>query len=723
MAEYRNITSEVDCYSTVAKPGDRIFCVTISELINCGVTQNYVFVALQFQRQGKHTCWPHHKEGKTIYLHYDGLKEEYKARIRATLLDNLTPEEWYNKNGRVIEISNRLAPYVVILPSDNRFFDTATYKNGEKLSLSAQQEARQACAWLSLLSSLKTKEDVKKLGYKNVAALYADVIFLIKEKGIQLPAVYCKLREKIREYEKRGPECCIDQRGQSNKNGAKVFTEEQVSLLRGICSRGASYNAQQIADLYNMMAVTKGWDKISRRSALNYLNEYHLIVKAGRDGSEAFRNKISMQVRRKRPTEALSFWTLDGWTVELYYQKPIKGPDGKVTQTYMNRLTVVVVLDTTCDYPVGFAIGESESVNLIHAAVKNAIDHCHETFGGEYYRPYQIQSDHYGIKSMGTIYRDIAEYFTPARVKNAKAKVIERYFLGLNREYCQKIFGNSNFSGFGITSKKQSQPNIDMLNFNKRNFPDKEGCMRQIEWIMAQERNKKRGTWLEAWERMPAEDRLIMDRETYLLRFGSRNDRTKRLEAGCFNPHILGEERFYDSFDLDFRKNPLQSWTVIYDEKDLSTILVTDETEKRRFLLEAIHEQPMSLRDRKPGDFEALRKVDEFNKQVLEKHVVDTGVKDMENITRLLEQSKELEGKQAYTMLTDSRSQHKVWLQHSKAIKSEEDLAAEVEEKQRLTLIKTAKKQDKKAAKLKVKAEEAAYEEYARKVVEIDKFR
>ena len=140
--------------------------------------------------------------------------------------------------------------------------------------------------------------------------MYDDVVFLIARESIALPTAYVKLRQKVREYEAVGAVCCIDRRSQGNKNAAKVYDEEQVALLRSICGRSASYNAQQIAELYNMVADAKGWDKISRRSALNYMNEYKLIIEAGRNGSEAFRNKISMQRRRKRPAEALSgVWT------------------------------------------------------------------------------------------------------------------------------------------------------------------------------------------------------------------------------------------------------------------------------------------------------------------------------------------------------------------------------------------------------------------------------
>ncbi len=654
-----------------------------------------------------------------IYLHYDGLKPRYQEAIRSILMDGLSPGEWYDRHGRLERVRERLAAHATLTAEDERALDGATYTDGGRLSPGARERAAEACRWLSLLSRTRTKRDARSLGYATAGELYDDMAFLIAREGIRLPTAYVKLRQKVREYRAKGAACCVDNRGKDNKNAAKVSGEDQVSLLRTICGRGASYNAQQVADLYNMVAEAKGWDTISRRSALNYRKEYDLVVEAGRNGTEAFRGRIAMQRRRKRPSEALSFWSVDGWTVELYYQREIRRPDGKTVRTYTNRLTAVVVTDTTCDYPVGYAIGEGESVKLIAAAVKNAIDHVHDTLGGPY-RPYQIQSDHFGIKSMGTIYEDVAEYFTPARVKNAKAKPVERYFRHLNERYCQFYFGNYNWSGFGVTSKKAHQPNIDILDANKRGFPDKEGVIRQIHWIMAQEREKKRKTWLAAWARMPESDRLTLDRERYLLNFGTRNDRTVRLRAGCLEPTILGERRAYDTFNLDFRKNPLQSWTVMYDERDLSTILVTDESRKERYLLSAVHTQPMALRDRREGDFEAHREVDRFNKETLEPYVVGVVSRDEENVANLFLQSPELEGFRTVTMLTDSRGQQKAYLRHNPLVKSDEELVAEMEDRLSLTTVKKAVKRREKAEK---RQAEAAYEEYARSRIDLDKFK
>lgn len=722
MPEYRNIPMDAACYSKVTEPGGRTLCVTVPEMVRCGVSEMYIVKkALPGHREGTYSCWPHHKEGKTVYLHYEGLKPTYQATIRAVLMDGLTPEAWYDRNGRIETVKQRLQRYAVLSAEDEKVLDTATYPNGVKLSPEARQKAAEACRWLSLFIRLKRKKDVKAAGYETVGELYDDVVFLIARESIALPTAYVKLRQKVREYEAIGAVCCIDRRSQGNKNAAKVYDEEQVALLRSICGRSASYNAQQIAELYNMVADAKGWDKISRRSALNYMNEYKLIIEAGRNGSEAFRNKISMQRRRKRPAEALSFWSLDGWTVELYYQKDVKSPDGKVIHTYTNRLTAVVVIDASCDYPVGYAIGEGESVKLISAAVKNAIDYVHDTLGGPY-RPYQIQSDHYGIKSMGTIYKDVAEYFTPARVKNAKTKPVERYFKTLNQNYCQFYFGNFNWSGFGITSKKEHQPNIDVLNANKRRFPDKDGVIQQIHWIISKERAKKHDTWLKAWNRMPESDRLMLSRENYLLNFGVRNDRTIRLNAGCLEPTILGEKRAYDSFDLDFRKNPLQSWTVMYDERDLSTILVADQSMRERYILESVHRQPMDLRGRKDGDFEAHKRIDEYNKEVLEPYVVGVVAKDEEIVMNMIAQTPELEGWRTATMLTDSRGQQKAYLQHTSLVKSEDDLATEMEGKLSLQAAKTVIKQRKKVEKAEQKSFEKARAAYLESEVDFNEY-
>lgn len=74
-------------------------------------------------------------------------------------------------------------------------------------------------------------------------------------------------------------------------------------------------------------------------------------------------------------------WSLDGWDVELYFQKTGTDKRGYNTTTYSNRLSIVVVLDPCVNYPIGYAIGRQEEPSLIKEALKNAVNHTAELFG------------------------------------------------------------------------------------------------------------------------------------------------------------------------------------------------------------------------------------------------------------------------------------------------------------------------------------------------------
>ena len=88
--------------------------------------------------------------------------------------------------------------------------------------------------------------------------------------------------------------------------------------------------------------------------------------------------------------------SLDGWTVELLYQKTKTDSKGHNITTYTNRLTIVVVLDPCVDYPMGYAVGDHECPELIKAALRNAAIHSRE-LTGEMLRYNQVQSDRYAI--------------------------------------------------------------------------------------------------------------------------------------------------------------------------------------------------------------------------------------------------------------------------------------------------------------------------------------
>ena len=435
-----------------------------------------------------------------------------------------------------------------------------------------------------------------------------------------------------------------------NKNAARVATPEQVAWLTKFLEHHTNLDGQEVADYYNTVCEAFGWPKVTRRTMLVWLQKLGWLVNAGRHGAKEYMNRYGMQNKRFAPTAPMLFWSLDGWTVELYYKKRTEGKRGGRT-TYCNRMTVVVVLDPFNKYPIGYATGYQESPELIKAALRNATNHTAELFG-QRLRPVQIQSDNYQIKIMLPTY-GMAEHVTPAEVGNAKAKPIEPYFRRLNHKYAKKCSGN--WSGYGITSRKESQPNMEWLNAHKGQIPDETGVRAQIEWIIESERAAKREEYVAGFSRIPADRLLPMPIESYLLNFGQETGYKNTLEGSGLNVRLLGERRTYDSFDLEFRKYAHLRWSIKYDPDNMQEVLAVSDEGDIRILLKEKHLQPMALADRKEGDAAALQQVQDFNRH-LEQHVTERLALAYEKAQPVIAQDNILNR----LLICDSRGQHKL---------------------------------------------------------------
>ena len=438
-----------------------------------------------------------------------------------------------------------------------------------------------------------------------------------------------------------------------NKNAARVATPEQVAWLTKFLEHHTNLDGQEVADYYNTVCEAFGWPKVARRTMLVWLQKLGWLVNAGRHGAKEYMNRYGMQNKRFAPTAPMLFWSLDGWTVELYYKKRTEGKRGGRT-TYCNRMTVVVVLDPFNKYPIGYATGYQESPELIKAALRNATNHTAELFG-QRLRPVQIQSDNYQIKIMLPTY-GMAEHVTPAEVGNAKAKPIEPYFRRLNHKYAKKCSGN--WSGYGITSRKESQPNMEWLNAHKGQIPDETGVRAQIEWIIESERAAKREEYVAGFSRIPADRLLPMPIESYLLNFGQETGYKNTLEGSGLNVRLLGERRTYDSFDLEFRKYAHLRWSIKYDPGNMQEVLAVSDEGDIRILLKEKHLQPMALADRRPGDAEELQKVKDFNDE-LKRTVIEYDRQATEIARESLLRHPDLGNPYITGILTDSRGQNK----------------------------------------------------------------
>ena len=124
-------------------------------------------------------------------------------------------------------------------------------------------------------------------------------------------------------------------------------------------------------------------------------------------------------------------------------------------------------------------------------------------------------------------------------------------------------------------------------------------------------------------------------------------------------PTILGVKRDYDCFDLTFREHAAERWTVKYDPDDLSEVLAVNDDGTRRYMLTEKYVQPMALADRKPGDYEQLERVNNFNKE-FEKQTAERIAAHYQRTEQLIASTPALRGSiEDRLLLTDSRGQHK----------------------------------------------------------------
>jgi hypothetical protein len=297
-------------------------------------------------------------------------------------------------------------------------------------------------------------------------------------------------------------------------------------------------------------------------------------------------------------------------------------------------------------------------------AFKEAVDHVYN-MSGEYVAPVQVQSDHYAMKEMGVFYAGFARMHTPAAVGNAKAKPIEPYFNYLNKKYCQLL---SNWTGFGITSRRENQPNMELKNLIKKDFPDCTGVEMQIAGIIEMERQAKGAEYFAA---LAKADKRIMDRRDYLRALGTPRERTIKANGQGLSVTIDGVTYDYDTFNVDFRRHLHRNWKVTLDADDMNTILAEDLDGKVSFVLEQKYVQPMSITDQTDADRVKLKALREANHE-LETRVIAANTDIRQSLEQHLSSSERLSQFRQKLMFTQG-GQQKDPLQLAKGKEMPED--------------------------------------------------
>ena len=543
--------------------------------------------------------------GRRAQYAVDSLPEKYKAEVYKRF--DIPPMDRVKS---LLEQLIRPLPEAVSYYHSYRLADGRSLPSDKIAQYTAEAQILDAIsAYQQEHYSKRGKAGRRPMGKGELYCRLADMIQALPQEEYPHNLPKSRLKDKHEAYLREGFESLIH-KGYQNKNASKTGGDEQSALLLMLLASPNNLNNSQVARLYNETAKVRGWEKLTASAVGKIAKSKSLLIDAGRKGRTDYRLQVQTAIKRTKPTRAMSYWVHDGWTVELYYQHTTTDKKGGTKTVYDCRLVVVVILDASCSYPIGYAIGERECPQLIAQALRAAAHHTEELFGVKCH-PREIQYDHYQIGALTPLYKAMSNKLSPARAKNARAKIIEPYFSRLNKTYCQL---QPNWSGYGITGKKGKGTNREVASDLRHQIPTRAEVEGQIHTIISQERALKHEEYMSLFDGDITD--IQLDRSIYLEHWGETSGRYIGQSIYGLTPTIFGEVQYYESFEQGFKEQRHQRWQVFYDPSDLTSVLAVSEDGQYKYLLERKHLQPMAVEDQRPEDLQHLERVRTHQREI-----------------------------------------------------------------------------------------------------------
>ncbi len=476
---------------------NNILSVTVPELIQCDIDVNTIKKGLQRNRTGENYCWEHHKEGKRVYVHYEGLKDTYKALIKQVLCDGVEPALWLKNqeaeklNRSLLELCNSLPNLVEVSADDIRNL------NERKLFEPTDvHKIARAAGWLRLWRKMDVKT-ARKHGFASVKEIQKELFkcclndqvkgFVKFPKPINNERV---LDRKAREYAKTGLECLIS--GCFGNVNRELIDNRVHALLMTLAGNPVKLSFEDIGLYYNSAAEKNGLPKMTVSAIKHHLNKpkNKRVWMYARHGKHAADSIFHPEIERDLPSRPDALWSLDGTTMQLYY----RDSNGKIK----SDLYVYFVTDVYSSAIIGYSVAFSETSGMVAEALKNAID----THG---YKPYQLQYDGSSAnvsEVIQSLMNNMSRVHFACKPYHGQGKYVETYIGHFQQRVLRK---NEAFKGGNITATSlNSKANPDLLKRFKKNpellLTESEiiaqfGAMVD-EWNARGEKRDKYGLWV-----------------------------------------------------------------------------------------------------------------------------------------------------------------------------------------------------------------------------------
>ena len=496
-----------------------------------------------------------------------------------------------------------------------KFFNDFILPNKLRLPEIYVSKYAKAATWLKAIDFFTTdKRALKRELNISIETFWQLASDLVRIKEVALPANPRRLKDKLKEFKSTGNGSLIETWRFGNNNSKKVKDKVSEALLLMLIAHPHKHDDTIIALKYNEWAVNNGREAITPGAVGYRRKKTELLTTLTREGSAINYNKFSRRIERDRPSAPMLLVNSDDNVLDLYFR------DG---DNAYKRYTLYLVVDAFNDLILGYSIGETNTIDLIKEAYRNAVHYVNEITGG-FYLWHQVQTDNWAIdpKKVGplaTFFKNQAHY-TPATIKVAQAKYIERTF-GVTWHQQLKFFPN--YSGFNITAKERMNP--DAIQIAKKDYPGKAQAPAYIAKFIENMRhtvNPKTGLarkdeWLQAFASSEKSRLRPLDTEKRLQLFGVTNERTNKITAGGIKTQINGVWHSYDIADSLYMANVGKSVNVTYDPYCMEQVLISDGN-GLRFVTGHVVKAPGALADYVEGTRTHLNSRLAFKKEINE---------------------------------------------------------------------------------------------------------
>ena len=575
---------------------DSTLCLEYSELVPVVMSkENYHY----HRGNGNFTVHGVGGNGRKVLIEYESMPDKHRAEVKnyygcpyiyASKQPILQSLEFDNKAQDFYH--NYTLPNGTKLPSSN-------YNLNGKPQINYVQRYTECATWLNMLIRLiNDKAALKRELNIPIMKFWETACDMIKTKKVSLPATPKRLKLKIKDYQLGGYEALIEKHKFGNNYSKKIVGEVAEALLKELLSLRNKHADTTIAEEYNKWAVSEGLQTITPEAVGYWRKKWKTELILERNGMGKTYTKLSKQGKRARPTAPLLLINSDDNVLDIYFRAA--GND-------WHRPVLYVVIDAYNDYILGYAMGVSVTKELVKEAYRNAHRHVMELTGGAYCWQ-QLQTDRWGISGKNTtelehFYNSMGT-FTPAGLKNSQAKYVERSFGTVWHTVLKKMFP-SNYSGHNLTAKQKLNPDGLKPAF----FPNIDDAPKQVDlFIQAMRQTNRKGSeltrqqeWLQAFKASEKSQSKLLSNEMRLQIFGKRHNYLNTITSSGVTPTLLGKERVYELSQATIFEHMDKKVQVIYDEHDLSQVLITD-GKGLRFLANEYKLLPSAIADYKEGD-------------------------------------------------------------------------------------------------------------------------